>query len=97
MTTKRERLIATMTNKTERIIEEYADQEQLQLSYQYDDCILGVLSDGRLVYSVFKILKILQQDMSYEDALDHFYYNFDGSKGDTMPVYMFNLEDYDEV
>ena len=97
MTTKRERLIATMTNKTERIIEEYADQEQLQLSYQYDDCIVGVLSDGRIVYSVFKILKILQQDMSYEDALDHFYYNFDGSKGDTMPVYMFNLEDYDEV
>ena len=31
---------------------------------------------------------------SYEDALDHFYYNFHGSKGDTMPVYMFNLEDY---
>ena len=86
-----------MTNKTEHLIAEYADQEQLQLSYQYDDCIIGVLSDGRIVYSVFKILNILQQDMSYEDALDHFYYNFDGSKGDTMPVYMFNLEDYDEV
>ena len=86
-----------MTNKTEHLIAEYADQDQLQLSYQYDDCIIGVLSDGRIVYSVFKILKILQQDMSYEDALDHFYYNFDGSKGDTMPVYMFNLEDYDEV
>lgn len=86
-----------MTNKTEHLIAEYADQEQLQLSYQYDDCIIGVLSDGRIVYSVFKILKILQQDMTYEDALDHFYYNFDGSKGDTMPVYMFNLEDYDEV
>ena len=86
-----------MTNKTEHLIAEYADQKQLQLSYQYDDCIIGVLSDGRIVYSVFKILKILQQDMSYEDALDHFYYNFDGSKGDTMPVYMFNLEDYDEV
>ena len=85
-----------MTNKTEHLIAEYADQDQLQLSYQYDDCIVGVLSDGRIVYSVFKILKILQQDMSYEDALDHFYYNFDGSKGDTMPVYMFNLEDYDE-
>ena len=86
-----------MTNKTEHLIAEYADQDQLQLSYQYDDCIIGVLSDGRIVYSVFKILNILQQDMSYEDALDHFYYNFDGSKGDTMPVYMFNLEDYDEV
>ena len=85
-----------MTNKTEHLIAEYADQDQLQLSYQYDDCIIGVLSDGRIVYSVFKILNILQQDMSYEDALDHFYYNFDGSKGDTMPVYMFNLEDYDE-
>ncbi|QDP46235.1 MAG: hypothetical protein Unbinned3556contig1001_6 [Prokaryotic dsDNA virus sp.] len=85
-----------MTNKTEHLIAEYADQEQLQLSCQYDDCIIGVLSDGRIVYSVFKILKILQQDMCEEDALDHFYYNFDNSKGDTMPVYMFNLEDYDE-
>lgn len=85
-----------MTNKTEHLIAEYADQEQLQLSYQYDDCIIGVLSDGRIVYSVFKILKILQQDMSYEDALDHFYYNFDGSKGDTMPVYMFDLQEYND-
>ena len=85
-----------MTNKIEHLIAKYADQEQLQLSYQYDDCIIGVLSDGRIVYSVFKILKILQQDMSYEDALDHFYYNFDNSKGDNMQVYMFNLEDYDE-
>ena len=85
-----------MTIKTERLVAEYADQEQMQLSHQYDDCIVGVLSDGRIVYSAFKVLKVLQQDMSYEDALDHFYYNFDGSKGDTMPVYMFNLEDYDE-
>jgi hypothetical protein len=86
-----------MTNKTERLIAEYADQEQMQLSYQYDDCILGVLSDGRIVYSAFKVLKLLQQDMTEEDALDHFYYNFVGSSGmDTMPVYIFNLEDYDE-
>ena len=83
-----------MTNKTERLIIEYADQDQLQLPNQYNDCIVGVLSDGRIVYSVYKILKILQQDMSYEDALDHFYYNFDGSKGDTLPVYIFNLEEY---
>ena len=86
-----------MTNKTESLVAEYADQEQMQLSHQYDDCIVGVLSDGRIVYSAFRVLKVLQQDMSEEDALDHFYYNFDGSKGDTMPVYMFNLEDYDDI
>jgi len=83
-----------MTNKTEHLIAEYADQEQMQLSYQYDDCIVGVLSDGRIVYSAYKILKVLQKEMTYEEALDDFYYNFEGSKGDKMPVYIWNIEDY---
>ncbi len=83
-----------MMNKTSQLIEEYADENQLQLSSQFDDCIVGVLSDHRLVYSAFKIIKVLQQEMSYEDALEHFYFNFDGSKGDNMPMYMFDIEEY---
>ena len=75
-----------MTNKTESLVAEYADQEQMQLSHQYDDCIVGVLSDGRIVYSAFRVLKVLQQDMSEEDALDHFYYNFVAIRTDVRVV-----------
>tara|TARA_E500000331_G_scaffold69891_1_gene64594 strand:- start:980 stop:1237 length:258 start_codon:yes stop_codon:yes gene_type:complete len=83
-----------MKDKTNLLIKEYADDEQLQLSHQYDDCIVGVLSDHRIVYSAYKILKVLQKEMTYEEALDDFYYNFEGSKGDKMPVYIWNIEDY---
>ena len=84
-----------MMNKTSQLIEEYADENQLQLSSQFDDCIVGVLSDHRLVYSAFKIIKVLQQEMSYEDAIEHFYFNFDGSKGEFMPTYIYDLKEYE--
>jgi hypothetical protein len=43
-----------------------------------------------MVYSIEKILQILQDDdMTQEDALEHFYYNIDGSYvGDYTPIYI---------
>ena len=78
-----------MMNKTNQLIEEYADENQLQLSSQFDDCIVGVLSDHRLVYSAFKIIEVLQQEMSYEDAIEHLEYNIKGSyNGENTPVFL---------
>jgi hypothetical protein len=42
----------------------------------------------RLIYSVSKCIEILSQDMSEEDALEHFYYNVSGSYvGDKTPIW----------
>ena len=40
---------------------------------QFDDALIGLASDGRLIYSEDKILHVLQESgMSYEEALDHY-------------------------
>jgi len=56
----------------------------------FDDAIIGIDSKQRMVYSIEKILQILQDDdMTQEDALEHFYYNIDGSYvGDYTPIYI---------
>ena len=92
-----------MMNKTNQLIEEYADENQLQLSSQFDDCIVGVLSDHRLVYSAFKIIEVLQQEMSYEDAIEHFYYNIecttdqDYNGSATKPGYIYDVSEYEKL
>jgi hypothetical protein len=58
----------------------------------FDDAILGVDDDKMiLIYSTKKVLNILIEDeeMSYEDALEHFYYNIKGSYvGEKTPLFI---------
>lgn len=45
------------------------------------EAIIGVVeefSGNRILYSKTKILEILQRDMSYEEAVDYYYYNILG-------------------
>ena len=58
----------------------------------FDDAIIGVEENtGKLIYSMSKCLDILRQDMTEEDALEHFYYNVHGSYvGDQTPIWCFD-------
>ena len=56
------------------------------------DALVGVDDHSmRLVYSKSKIIQILinQEEMTEEDALDHYYYNIHGAYiGERTPIYV---------
>lgn len=55
----------------------------------FDDAIIGVQEgiQPRLVYDLWKIVDVLKQDMSEEDALDYIAYNITGAYvGESTPV-----------
>lgn len=59
----------------------------------FDDCITGVVEEFdngvRILYSRDKILESLQKDMSYEDALEYYYYNIVGGHfGERNPLFL---------
>lgn len=72
----------------ENILEYYPEDEILKAD-GFDDAILGYDElSGRLIYSVQKCLDILVEDMSYEDALEHFSFNISGAYvGEKTPIW----------
>ncbi len=72
----------------EQIIERYPDEEFLKAD-GFDEAIIGVdETSSRLIYSVKKCIKILMEDMSEEDALEHFSYNVFGAwVGEKTPIW----------
>lgn len=78
-------------NLIDSIIERFPDDTFLKAD-GFDDAIIGVEENsGKLIYSMSKCLNILRQDMSEEDALEHFYYNIHGSYvGDQTPIWCFD-------
>lgn len=81
-------------NNIEDFVDLYAEPEETLKADGFDDAIIGIDSKQRMVYSIEKILQILQDDdMSQEDALEHFYYNIDGSYvGDYTPIYIWEYD-----
>ena len=85
-----------MSTIREMTAENYPDLLVLKPDY-FDKAILGVITRIGLeavCYSKTKVLEILmaEEDMSYEDAIEHFEYNIIGSwVGEHTPVY---LEDF---
>jgi len=77
----------------ESILEKYPDETFLKAD-GFDDAILGVdESSMRLIYSISKCIDILMEDMSDEDALEHFYYNVSGAYvGEQTPIW---CDDFD--
>ena len=58
----------------------------------FDDCITGIVEEFgngvRILYSRDKILESLQKDMSYDDALEYYYYNIVGGYfGERNPLF----------
>lgn len=77
----------------ERILEVYPDEEFLKAD-GFDDAIIGVDENSmRLIYSVSRCIEILCEDMSEEDALEHFDYNVRGSYvGEKTPIWCVDFE-----
>ena len=72
----------------EKILEWFPEEEFLKID-GFDDAIIGIEDlDMRLIYSCSKIIEILQQDMSEEEAVEHFEYNIKGAWfGDKTPIF----------
>mgnify|MGYP001476969819 FL=1 len=65
----------------------------LKLPNEFDSAVLGTSQrigmEDCIVYDVNEVLLILMQDMSEEDALEHFNYNMAGSYvGETTPIFL---------
>ena len=73
----------------EEIILKYPDISFLKAD-GFDDAIIGVdINTNRLIYSFVKTIHILMNDMEYEEALEHFYYNILGSYvGENTPIWL---------
>ena len=57
----------------------------------FEDCIIGVYEEKMiLVLDADKIIEklITEEGMSEVDALEHFSYNIEGSKGEGYPIYV---------
>jgi hypothetical protein len=69
------------------IVEDFVDEEILKMD-GLDDAIIGIEQKTyRLIYSVTKIIEILCQDMSDEDAWDYFGYNIECAYvGEKTPI-----------
>lgn len=79
-------------SKADDIAEEYPDVEMLIVD-GYDDCIVGVAErcgqQPLLVYDEDLMIQVLQEDMSYEDAVDFFNFNIAGAwMGDGTPLFL---------
>ena len=72
--------MAPTYNTLELIIENYPDESFLKAD-GFDDAVIGFEDRSmRLIYSTIECIRILQADgMTYEDAIDYFYYNVEGS------------------
>ena len=75
----------TILNK---ILNSYPDEGLLKVD-GFDDAIIGVSSDIRIVYSLDKMIEILMEHMNEDDAIEYFYFNIEGAYlGDKMPIYV---------
>jgi hypothetical protein len=73
----------------ERLVELYDDEELLKAD-GFDEAVIGICTrEYRLIYSMQKCIDILvAEGMTEEDALDHFYYNVEGSwVGEKTPIF----------
>jgi hypothetical protein len=79
--------------KLESILENYPDETFLKAD-GFDEAVIGFDEHSlRLIYSMSKCLDILMEDMSDEDALEHFYYNVSGAYvGEQTPIWCNNLD-----
>jgi hypothetical protein len=78
-----------MSKVLDTILENYSEEEILKAD-GFDDAVIGIDTHMRLVYSVSKSLDILvKDDMTMEDAMEHFYYNVSGSYvGEKTPIWV---------
>ena len=72
------------------------EDEECLLADGFNDAVIGIVYglEPKAVYSVKKIVDILMEDMSYDDALEHFEYNIAGSYvGEKTPLYIYDIQE----
>ena len=78
-----------MSLNISEIVEVFGNDSTLKID-GYDDCVVGIDGDGRLVYDRRKMLDKLEKDMSSEEAEEYFDFNIAGSHmGDMTPLYIY--------
>lgn len=80
----------------ESIYDRYPEEEFL-IADGFNAAIIGVEDDRMvIVYSTKKVISILieEEEMNYEDAMEHFYYNIKGAyMGEKTPIFIDDLFD----
>jgi hypothetical protein len=78
-------------NMLQRIIDSNPDTELVRLT-GFDGAVIGVNEDLTcLIYSIAKILEILERDMSAEEALEHLSFNITGAYvGEQTPIWCYD-------
>lgn len=73
----------------EKILDEYPDEGFLKAD-GLDDAIIGIWSEGRLVYSVDKVIEILMaQDMTEQEAIEFYEFNIECVYvGERTPIFI---------
>ena len=74
----------------DQIVDNYPDDKILKAD-GLDDGIIGIEENSmRLVYSKSKVIEILMsEDMTEEDALEHYYFNIVGAYvGEKTPIFV---------
>ena len=76
----------------QKIIIAFEEEEFLKAD-GFDEAVIGVDYDKlRLIYSVKKVMSILNQTMNPEDAWEHFAFNIAGSYvGEKTPIWCYDL------
>jgi hypothetical protein len=72
-----------------RILDEYPEEGLIKAD-GFDDAIIGVSSDIRIVYSLDKIIEILQKDMTEDEAVEFFYFNIESAYVGEKHLYTLN-------
>jgi len=68
-------------------------EEEIIIYDEYEDAIIGLADrfgmDTSVAYDYDKVIKILMEDMSYEEAVEYFDFNVIGGwVGDSTPVFI---------
>lgn len=75
-------------NTLNKILNEYPEEVFLTAD-GFDDAIIGVWSEGRLVYSIDKVLEILMNDMTEEEAIEFYEFNIECAYvGEQTPIFI---------
>ena len=85
-----------MNDTLRDFIEIYGELDHTLKADGFDDCIVGMDSKQCLVYDIDDIVEqlIIEDGMTHEDALEHFYFNIEGSYvGDYTPVYIHSFKE----
>ena len=84
------------------ILERYGAESGLVYPTEFEDAVIGIETEDdsmRLIISKKKCIELMveRDDMNLEDALEHYYYNMVGTKGnvDGMPYPIYCDDFYD--